>query len=145
MKTLSMTKLLLLGVLGLQVACFAAEAKATDEQTSDIGMEFTDPSTVSETELHTAVRKGSLGNVDFLLNAGIIGVNATNYSHETALHLAVRHSNLAIVRRLLADPRTNGSAIGYDVWQRSVVGAPSLALIRQRLGKWNEIKIRLLS
>ena len=52
---------------------------------------------------------------------------------------------LAYIASYLADPRTNGSAIGYDVWQRSVVGAPSLALIRQRLGKWNEIKIRLLS
>lgn len=50
---------------------------------------------------------------------------------------------LAYVASYLADPRTNGSAIGYDKWQRNVEGAPSLALIRQRVGAWNEIKTRL--
>lgn len=50
---------------------------------------------------------------------------------------------LAYVRSYLADPRTNGSAVGYDLWQRKVEGAPSLALIRQRVGKWNDIKARL--
>lgn len=56
------------------------------------------------------------------------------------------HSNedmLAFVASYLADPRTNGSAIGYEEWQRKVEGAPSLSLIRQRVGKWNEIKARL--
>jgi len=48
------------------------------------------------------------------------------------------------VRSYLADPRTSGSADGYDKWQRTVKGAPSLALIRQRLGSWNEIKIKAM-
>jgi len=52
---------------------------------------------------------------------------------------------LGFVASYLADPRTNGSAEGYEKWQRNVDGAPSLSLIRQRLGKWNEIKARLVS
>jgi hypothetical protein len=52
---------------------------------------------------------------------------------------------LGFVASYLADPRTNGSAEGYEKWQRKVDGAPSLSLIRQRLGKWNEIKARLVS
>lgn len=58
-----------------------------------------------------------------------------------------RHSEedmLDYVRSYLADPRTSGSADGYDEWQKKVDGAPSLALIRQRLGKWNEIKLKAL-
>ena len=58
-----------------------------------------------------------------------------------------RHSEedmLDYVRSYLADPRTSGSADGYDKWQKKVDGAPSLALIRQRLGKWNEVKLRAL-
>jgi hypothetical protein len=51
---------------------------------------------------------------------------------------------LAYVESYLADPRTNGSADGYEKWQRGVDGAPSLALIRQRMGRWNEIKARIL-
>ena len=47
---------------------------------------------------------------------------------------------LDFVASYLADPRTNGSAAGYETWQRNVAGAPSLSLVRQRLGKWNEIK-----
>ena len=35
---------------------------------------------------------------------------------------------------------TTGAAVDYDIWQRSVDGAPSLALLRQRLGNWNKIK-----
>ena len=50
---------------------------------------------------------------------------------------------LAFVASYLADPRTNGSAQGYEEWQRKVDGAPSLTLIRQRVGRWNDIKIRL--
>ena len=50
---------------------------------------------------------------------------------------------LAFVASYLADPRTNGSAQGYEEWQRKVEGAPSLTLIRQRVGRWNDIKIRL--
>ncbi len=50
---------------------------------------------------------------------------------------------LAYVASYIADPRTNGSATGYDRWQRNVDGAPSLSLIRQRVGSWNEIKVRL--
>jgi hypothetical protein len=51
---------------------------------------------------------------------------------------------LAYIASYLADPRTNGSAIGYEHWQRKVEGAPSLTLIRQRIGKWNDIKARLV-
>lgn len=51
---------------------------------------------------------------------------------------------LAYMASYLADPRTNGSANGYEKWQRGVEGAPSLSLIRQRMGTWNELKIRLL-
>ena len=50
----------------------------------------------------------------------------------------------AFVASYLADPRTNGSADGYEEWQRKVDGAPSLTLIRQRIGKWNDIKARLV-
>jgi hypothetical protein len=52
---------------------------------------------------------------------------------------------LAFIASYLADPRTNGSAIGYEHWQRKVEGAPSLSLIRQRIGKWNDIKARLVT
>jgi hypothetical protein len=51
---------------------------------------------------------------------------------------------LGFIASYLADPRTNGSAIGYEEWQRKVDGAPSLTLIRQRIGKWNDIKARLV-
>ena len=51
---------------------------------------------------------------------------------------------LAYIASYLADPRTNGSAVGYEHWQRIVSGAPSLSLIRQRIGKWNDIKARLV-
>ena len=50
---------------------------------------------------------------------------------------------LAYIASYLADPRTSGSAQGYEEWQRKVEGAPSLSLIRQRVGKWNDIKARL--
>ena len=50
---------------------------------------------------------------------------------------------LAYIASYLADPRTNGTADGYEKWQRGVEGAPSLSLIRQRMGTWNELKIRL--
>jgi hypothetical protein len=50
----------------------------------------------------------------------------------------------AFVASYLADPRTNGSADGYEEWQRKVDGAPSLTLVRQRIGKWNDIKARLV-
>jgi hypothetical protein len=50
----------------------------------------------------------------------------------------------AFVASYLADPRTNGSADGYEEWQRKVEGAPSLTLVRQRIGKWNDIKARLV-
>jgi hypothetical protein len=51
-----------------------------------------------------------------------------------------REDMLDYIASYLADPRTTGSAHGYDKWQRNVEGAPSLTLIRQRLGTWNEIK-----
>ena len=62
-------------------------------------------------------------------------------------HYARAHSEedmYAFVASYLADPRTNGSADGYEEWQRKVDGAPSLTLVRQRIGKWNDIKARLV-
>ncbi len=50
----------------------------------------------------------------------------------------------AFVASYLADPRTCGSTSGYEIWQRGVTGAPSLSLIRQRIGRWNDIKARLI-
>ena len=44
------------------------------------------------------------------------------------------------VRNYLASDGATGSAVDYDAWQRKIEGAPSLALIRQTLGNWNEIK-----
>ena len=44
------------------------------------------------------------------------------------------------VKQYLTSDGTTGSAVDYDVWQRGVDGAPSLALLRQRLGNWNKIK-----
>jgi transcriptional regulator with XRE-family HTH domain len=51
---------------------------------------------------------------------------------------------IAFIKSYLADPRTNGSAEGYDKWQRKVEGAPSLALVRQWLGQWNALKVQIL-
>lgn len=54
-----------------------------------------------------------------------------------------RHSSedlINYVRKYLASEGATGSAVDYDAWQRKIEGAPSLALIRQRLGNWNEIK-----
>lgn len=56
-----------------------------------------------------------------------------------------REDMLGFVASYLADPRTNGTAEGYEKWQRKVDGAPSLSLIRQRIGKWNEIKAILIN
>lgn len=50
---------------------------------------------------------------------------------------------LAFVEQYLNDAESNGSALGYDKWQRNFPNAPSLALLRQRLGKWNDIKKQL--
>ena len=44
------------------------------------------------------------------------------------------------VRNYLASDGATGSAVDYDAWQRKIEGAPSLALIPQRLGNWNDIK-----
>ena len=56
------------------------------------------------------------------------------------------HSKLQLldfVERYLGDTESNGSAKGYDQWQKKYSDAPSLALLRQRLGKWNDIKREL--
>ncbi len=50
---------------------------------------------------------------------------------------------LEFVEKYLNDSRSNGSAKGYDEWQKNHPFAPSLALLRQRLGKWNDIKKQL--
>ena len=52
---------------------------------------------------------------------------------------------LQYVARFLEDPRGNGTAAGYEAWQKLNKDAPSLSLIRQRLGKWNELKKKLIS
>jgi hypothetical protein len=50
---------------------------------------------------------------------------------------------LAFVEQYLNEAESSGSADGYDKWQRNFPNAPSLALLRQRLGKWNDIKKQL--
>lgn len=50
---------------------------------------------------------------------------------------------LEFVDKYLNDTQSNGSAKGYDEWQKNHPFAPSLALLRQRLGKWNDIKKQL--
>jgi hypothetical protein len=52
---------------------------------------------------------------------------------------------LQYVASFLEDPRENGTAAGYEKWQKLNKDAPSLSLIRQRLGKWNELKKKLIS
>jgi hypothetical protein len=52
---------------------------------------------------------------------------------------------LQFVASYLEDPKSNGTASGYEEWQRKNSNAPSLSLIRQRIGKWNEIKKRIIS
>ena len=47
---------------------------------------------------------------------------------------------LNYVANYLKSDGATGTAVDYDAWQKNVKDAPSLALIRQRLGKWNEIK-----
>ncbi len=47
---------------------------------------------------------------------------------------------LEAVAKYMADPRTTGSAQGYEDWQKDKKFAPSLSVIRQRIGTWNEIK-----
>jgi hypothetical protein len=44
------------------------------------------------------------------------------------------------VRQYLESDENTGSGVNYDLWQRGVEGAPSFALLRQRLGNWNKIK-----
>jgi predicted transcriptional regulator len=72
------------------------------------------------------------------------GVEAGKPARKNYTRAHSEETMLAYVESYLADPRTNGSAEGYEKWQRGVDGAPSLALIRQRMGRWNEIKARIL-
>ena len=72
------------------------------------------------------------------------GVEAGKPARNNYTRAHSEETMLAYVESYLADPRTNGSAEGYEKWQRGVDGAPSLALIRQRMGRWNEIKARIL-
>ena len=72
------------------------------------------------------------------------GVEAGKPARKNYTRAHSEETMLAYVESYLADPRTNGSAEGYEQWQRGVDGAPSLALIRQRMGRWNEIKARIL-
>jgi predicted transcriptional regulator len=72
------------------------------------------------------------------------GVEAGKPAREKYTRAHTEETMLAYVESYLADPRTNGSADGYEKWQRGVDGAPSLALIRQRMGRWNDIKARIL-
>ena len=50
---------------------------------------------------------------------------------------------LEFVEKYLSESNSKGSAKGYDDWQKNHPFAPSLALLRQRLGKWNDIKKEL--
>lgn len=74
----------------------------------------------------------------------LAGVEAGKAARDNYKRAHSEEDMLAFVASYLADPRTNGSAEGYEKWQRKVEGAPSLSLIRQRIGKWNEVKKRLL-
>lgn len=47
---------------------------------------------------------------------------------------------LEAVAKYMADPRTTGTARGYEDWQKDKKYAPSLSLIRQRIGTWIKIK-----
>lgn len=52
---------------------------------------------------------------------------------------------LAAVGRYLNDPDTTGSFSGWDEWRRSnAPEAPSGALVRNRLGKWSQVKAQAL-
>jgi transcriptional regulator with XRE-family HTH domain len=72
------------------------------------------------------------------------GVESGKVARDNYTRAHSQETMLAYIESYLADPRTNGSALGYDIWQRSVEGAPSLALIRQRMGRWNDLKARIL-
>ena len=72
------------------------------------------------------------------------GIESGKVARDNYTRAHSQETMLAYIESYLADPRTNGSAIGYDIWQRSVDGAPSLTLIRQRMGRWNDIKARIL-
>ena len=74
----------------------------------------------------------------------LAGVESGKAARDNYTRAHSEEDMIAFVASYLADPRTNGSADGYEQWQRKVEGAPSLSLIRQRLGKWNEVKKRLL-
>lgn len=53
---------------------------------------------------------------------------------------------LAAVGRYLHDPGTNGSYAGWDEWRRvEAPSAPSGGLIRNRLGKWSQVKALALA
>ena len=59
-----------------------------------------------------------------------------------------KHSDaqlLKFVSLYLEDPKSDGTAVGYESWQRSNNEAPSLSLVRQRLGKWNDLKRKLIT
>jgi hypothetical protein len=72
------------------------------------------------------------------------GVESGKVARDNYTRAHSQETMLAYIESYLADPRTNGSALGYDIWQRGVEGAPSLALIRQRMGRWNDLKARIL-
>jgi len=53
---------------------------------------------------------------------------------------------LAAVAQYLDDPATSGSYAGWDEWRRvNDPAAPSGALMRNRLGKWSDVKARALA
>lgn len=74
----------------------------------------------------------------------LAGVESGKAARDNYTRAHSREDMLGFVASYLADPRTNGTAEGYEKWQRKVDGAPSLSLIRQRIGKWNEIKAILI-
>lgn len=58
-----------------------------------------------------------------------------------------RHSDedmVKFVSQYLKSDGATGTALDYDAWQRKNKEAPSLALVRQRLGSWVEIKNRAI-
>ena len=107
--------------------------------------------------------EGNLSALTFMRNGGspTIAVFLTRFGswNEACLAAGIpviegrgnysrKHSEqdlLQFVASYLEDPKSNGTASGYEEWQRKNNDAPSLSLIRQRIGKWNEIKKRIIS
>jgi len=140
-----------------------SKAKKYPQGRRNFEQEFTNEELVSMLQKYSKIAKGPLSAKKFIDLGGTptiaifiarfgswmkaceaAGIESGKVVRDNYVRAHTEESMLAFIESYLADPRTNGSAAGYDVWQRSVEGAPSLALIRQRMGRWNDIKARIL-